>query len=80
MSSTVKLAIGSILIGIIVLLLKALAYWVTGSVALFSDALESTVNVATALAALIAIKVAALPADSNHPFGCLLYTSPSPRD
>lgn len=69
MSSTVKLAIGSILIGIIVLLLKALAYWVTGSVALFSDALESTVNVATALAALIAIKVAALPADSNHPFG-----------
>ena len=41
----------------------------TGSVALLSDALESTVNVATAFAALIAIQVAAKPADANHPYG-----------
>lgn len=49
--------------------LKALAWWITGSVALFSDALESTVNVATAIAALIAIRVAERPADTNHPYG-----------
>ncbi|SDY66412.1 cation diffusion facilitator family transporter [Jannaschia faecimaris] len=64
-----KLAIGSLFIGVAVLALKGLAYWLTGSVALLSDALESTVNVATALAALIAIRVAAMPADANHPYG-----------
>lgn len=66
---TVKLALGSLILGFVVLALKALAYWVTGSVALLSDALESTVNVVTALAALIAVRVAALPADANHPYG-----------
>ena len=42
---------------------------VTGSVALWSDALESFVNVATAIAAVAAIRYSALPADDNHPFG-----------
>jgi cation diffusion facilitator family transporter len=67
--TTLKLAIGSIFVGFVVLGLKALAYWLTGSVALLSDALESTVNVATAFAALIAIRVAAKPADTDHPYG-----------
>ncbi|SFI56331.1 cation diffusion facilitator family transporter [Jannaschia pohangensis] len=67
--TTLKLAIGSILVGFAVLGLKAAAYWITGSVALLSDALESTVNVATAFAALIAIRIAAKPADADHPFG-----------
>ena len=69
MSTTIKLAIGSLILGFVVLALKGLAYWITGSVALLSDALESTVNVATALAALIAVRVAAKPADTNHPYG-----------
>jgi cation diffusion facilitator family transporter len=69
MSAALKLAIGSLLVGLVVLGLKTLAWWVTGSVALLSDALESTVNLATAFAALVAIHVAARPADSNHPFG-----------
>lgn len=69
MSPTLKLAVGSLLVGMAVLGLKGLAWWITGSVALFSDALESTVNLATAIAALVAIRVAARPADSNHPFG-----------
>ncbi|WP_146590043.1 cation diffusion facilitator family transporter [Puniceibacterium confluentis] len=69
MTTTMKLAFGSLLVGGVVLGLKALAWWITGSVALLSDALESTVNVATAIAALIAIRVAALPADANHPYG-----------
>ncbi len=69
MSATEKIAFGSIVVGLIVLALKALAWWLTGSVALLSDALESTVNVATAVAALIAIRVAAKPADRDHPYG-----------
>src|SRR6056297_650160 len=67
--TTLKLAIGSIFVGFAVLGLKAVAYWMTGSVALLSDALESTVNVATAFAALIAIRIAAKPADADHPYG-----------
>ena len=69
MSSTEKIAIGSILIGLIVLALKTFAWWLTGSVALMSDAMESIVNVATAVAALIAIRIASRPADHDHPYG-----------
>ena len=69
MDNTTKIAIGSIVIGTSVLGLKTAAWWITGSVALLSDALESIVNVATAFAALIAIRVAARPADANHPYG-----------
>ena len=63
------LAVGSIAVGLIVLALKYVAYHLTGSVALLSDAIESIVNVATAIAALIAINFAAQPADANHPYG-----------
>ena len=69
MSQVIKLGIGSILVGLVVLGLKLLAWGMTGSIALLSDALESTVNVATAFAALVAIRVAALPPDHNHPYG-----------
>lgn len=69
MSETLKLAIGSLVVGVVVLSLKAVAYWITGSIALMSDALESTVNVATAIAALIAVQIAARPADAKHPYG-----------
>jgi cation diffusion facilitator family transporter len=64
-----RIATGSIVVGLVVLALKTLAWWMTGSIALLSDALESTVNVATAVAALIAIRIAARPADANHPYG-----------
>ena len=56
-------------LGVIILGLKLAAYWLTGSVALLSDALESVVNVVAASAALIAIRAAAQPPDANHPFG-----------
>jgi cation diffusion facilitator family transporter len=69
MTKTIKLAIGSLVVGVGVLALKYLAYLLTGSVALYSDALESIVNVATALAALLTIRIAAQPADDNHPYG-----------
>ncbi len=69
MTTALKLAVGSLLLGCLVLGLKVIAWWITGSVALLSDALESTVNLATAAAALVAIRVAAIPPDANHPFG-----------
>lgn len=49
--------------------LKMLAWWVTGSVALLSDGLESTVNVIAAVIAYAMIGYAAKPADATHPFG-----------
>jgi len=69
MSRAVKIACGSVVVGLMVLAIKTLAWWLTGSVALLSDALESIVNVATALAALVALRIAAQPADADHPFG-----------
>mgnify|MGYP001627165202 CR=1 FL=1 len=59
----------SFLVALLVLGLKVLAYLLTGSVALLSDALESTVNVAAALMALFAIRFAQRPPDATHPFG-----------
>ena len=49
--------------------IKYIAFLMTGSVALFSDALESIVNVLTAVAALIAIRIGSQPPDRGHPFG-----------
>jgi cation diffusion facilitator family transporter len=49
--------------------LKGVAYWLTGSVGLLSDALESLVNLAGALMALTMIKVAARPPDEEHAYG-----------
>lgn len=68
-SSAARLAAGSVAVAVAVLALKAMAWWVTGSVALYADALESIVNVAAALAALVAVRLSALPADANHPYG-----------
>ncbi len=59
----------SFLAALLVLGLKGVAYLLTGSVALLSDALESTVNVAAALLALFAIRFAQRPPDETHPFG-----------
>ena len=64
-----RLAFWSIIIAFGVMGLKYLAYHVTGSVALYSDALESVVNVIAAAAAFWAIRVSHKPADQDHPFG-----------
>ena len=63
------IATASVVVALLVLGLKAGAWWLTGSVALFADALESVVNVAAAVAALLAIRLSALPPDANHPYG-----------
>jgi cation diffusion facilitator family transporter len=64
-----RIAACSIGVGCLVLALKTAAWWVTGSVALYSDALESIVNVAASAVALWALHIAAKPADSEHPYG-----------
>lgn len=64
-----RLAFWSIVVALAVLGLKFLAWWLTGSVALLSDALESIVNVAASSIAFYAIGVSQMPADRNHPFG-----------
>ena len=64
-----KIAYGSLGVAALVLAIKIVAWRMTGSVALYSDAMESLVNLATALAALIAISYAERPADAGHPYG-----------
>ncbi|NBX95951.1 MAG: cation transporter, partial [Betaproteobacteria bacterium] len=49
--------------------LKTGAWWLTDSVSLLSDAMESLVNLAGAMFALAMVTVAQLPADEDHPFG-----------
>jgi cation diffusion facilitator family transporter len=49
--------------------LKGFAWWLTGSVGLLSDALESLVNLAAALLALSMLRLAASPPDAEHPYG-----------
>ena len=66
---TLTIAAASLLIGLIVLGLKFLAWQITGSIALYSDALESIVNVVTAIVALIAVWLAQKPADAALPYG-----------
>ena len=66
---TLTIAAGSLLIGLVVLGLKFLAWQITGSIALYSDALESIVNVVTAVVALLAVWLAQKPADAALPYG-----------
>ena len=68
-SAVQRIAAGSVAVALGVLALKTGAWWLTGSVALLADALESVVNVAAAIGALIAIRFSALPPDANHPYG-----------
>ena len=69
MTSGERFALGSAVAGCLVLGLKGAAWWLTGSAALYSDALESIVNVAASLIAWGALRFAARPADANHPYG-----------
>ncbi len=59
----------SIATALVTIGLKAGAYWLTGSVGLLSDALESGVNLVAAVFALIMLGVAAQPPDEEHAFG-----------
>jgi cation diffusion facilitator family transporter len=62
--SVISLAIGSI-----ILVAKFYAYHETGSQSIFSDALESIVNIVAGIVTLIVIIIASKPADEDHPYG-----------
>ena len=64
--ATLKL---SVAVAVATIALKTGAWWVTGSVSLLSDAIESLVNLAGAMFALTMVTVAALPPDADHPYG-----------
>jgi cation diffusion facilitator family transporter len=64
-----RFALISIAAAIATIGLKGAAYLITGSVGLLSDALESLVNLVAAVVALIALSVAAKPADEDHAYG-----------
>jgi cation diffusion facilitator family transporter len=59
----------SVVVALVTIVLKFGAWWLTGSVGLLSDALESLVNLAGALFALAMVTVAAAPPDADHPYG-----------
>ena len=66
MDRTQKAALASVGIGILVFAIKLAAWWLTGSIALYSDALESTINVVAAMAVFVALRVASRPADARR--------------
>lgn len=59
----------SLATAIVTIAVKGLAAWLTGSVGLLSDALESTVNLFAAIVAIWALNLSAKPSDHNHDFG-----------
>lgn len=69
MTRATRLATASLAIAVAVLALKAAAWWITSSVALLADAVESIVNVAASTTALAAVLYSQRPADANHPYG-----------
>jgi cation diffusion facilitator family transporter len=64
-----RLAFLSIVFAFVIMAVKFWAWWLTGSVALYSDALESIVNVIASFAAWLAIRYSQRPPDATHPFG-----------
>lgn len=64
-----RFALLSLAVSVVVIALKVVAWQVSGSVGLLSDAAESLVNVVAAIAAFVALRVAARPADDDHNFG-----------
>ncbi len=61
--------LASVLVGVLLLFIKFFAYFLTGSAAIFSDAMESIVNVLASVFAVYALFYAHRPADEEHPYG-----------
>lgn len=68
-NSTVRVQQWVVFASIALFVMKVLAYFLTHSVAILTDALESTVNVVTGFTGLYSLRLAAKPRDDNHPYG-----------
>ena len=64
-----RLLMASVAVAAVTIGLKTLAWWLTDSVGLLSDAMESLVNLASAMFGLMMVTVAERPADADHPYG-----------
>lgn len=64
-----RLLMASVVVAILTIALKTAAWYVTDSVGLLSDAMESLVNLASAMFGLLMVTIAARPADEDHPYG-----------
>ncbi len=64
-----RLLMVSVGVALVTIALKTLAWWLTDSVGLLSDAMESLVNLASAMFGLMMVTVAERPADEDHPYG-----------
>ena len=64
-----RLLLASVVVAIITIILKTLAWYITDSVGLLSDAMESFVNLASAIFGLAMVTIAQRPADADHPYG-----------
>ena len=64
-----RLLQASVVVAVITITLKTLAWYITDSVGLLSDAMESFVNLASAIFALVMVTIAARPPDDDHPYG-----------
>lgn len=67
--ATVRVQQWVVVASVMLFAMKILAYWLTNSVAVLTDALESTVNVVTGFTGLYSLRIAARPRDNNHPYG-----------
>jgi cation diffusion facilitator family transporter len=64
-----RLLMASVGVAVVTIALKTLAWWLTDSVGLLSDAMESLVNLASAMFGLLMVTVAEAPPDEDHPYG-----------
>ena len=64
-----RLLLASVVVAVITITLKTLAWYITDSVGLLSDAMESLVNLASAIFGLLMVTIAQRPADDDHPYG-----------
>jgi cation diffusion facilitator family transporter len=64
-----RLMLASVVVAVITIVMKSTAWYITASVGLLSDAMESFVNLASALFGLLMVTIAERPADDDHPYG-----------
>jgi len=68
-NKNIRLQYWVIFVGIALLIIKFVAWWITQSNTIFSDAIESLVNIVMAFLGLVSLYFAARPKDMNHPYG-----------
>jgi cation diffusion facilitator family transporter len=69
MNQNIRFQRAIVVVGIALFVIKLLAWYITDSISIYTDALESTVNVLSAIIGLYSLSLAAKPRDHDHPYG-----------